>query len=146
MFSGSAPAKIDEKGRLKVPSTYLTTLVSTHGRDVFVTSLTGESALIYPMPVWTDLLAKMAQVPSSNPSRRRFHERTNFFGAATELDAQGRLVVPYRLRDIAQLIGDVDVIGQPDFLDVWNHDRMMAKLNREPWSDADWAELARFGV
>ena len=110
MLRGNAPAKIDDKGRLKVPNAFRAVIQKEHGPDVFVTSLTGQSVRIYPMPVWVELEKRLAQVPSTNPARQRFLDRVNFYGQVAELDAQGRVVIHPRLRDSAQITGDVDVL------------------------------------
>ena len=47
---GSAPARIDDKGRLKVPTLFRPDIQDRQGPDVFVTSLTGDCVRIYPMP------------------------------------------------------------------------------------------------
>jgi len=59
---------------------------------------------------------------------------------------QGRVLIPLRLRDAAGMSGDVDVLGQVDYLDVWNHERFLAKLQREPFTDADARALAEYGI
>ena len=89
MFRGNAPARIDEKGRLKVPTTFKSLLESKYGRELFLTSLTGEYVRIYPMPVWLELEQKLSEVPSTNPSKLRFLDRVNYFGSVGELDTQG---------------------------------------------------------
>ena len=146
MFRGNAPARIDEKGRLKVPTAFKTLLEGTYGRELFLTSITGEFLRIYPMPVWLELEQKLAAVPSTNPAKLRFLDRVNYFGQTGELDAQGRIVVPLRLRGSATMEGDVDVLGQFSYLDVWNHERFLAKLQREPYSDDDARILSEFGI
>ena len=50
MLRGNYAAKIDEKGRLKIPNAFRALVEQTHGAELFVTSLTGESVRIYPMP------------------------------------------------------------------------------------------------
>ena len=111
MLRGNAPAKIDDKGRLKVPNAFRAVIQKDHGSELFVTSLTGQSVRIYPMPVWAELERRLAQVPSTNPARQRFLDRVNFYGQVAELDTQGRVVIQPRLRDSAQITGDVDVLG-----------------------------------
>jgi len=91
VLRGNAPAKIDEKGRLKVPNGFRALMEAAHGRLLYVTSLTGESVRIYPLPVWEAIEAKLAAVPSSHPARARFFDRVNYFGQVAELDAQGRV-------------------------------------------------------
>ena len=146
MFRGNAPARIDDKGRLKVPNAFRSVLESTHGRELFLTSLTGEYVRIYPMPVWQQIEEKLGQMPSTHPARLRFLDRVNYFGQAGELDAQGRVIIPVRLRDAATMSGDVDVLGQYNYLDVWNHDRFLTKLQRDPYTDDDARSLSEFGI
>jgi MraZ protein len=117
-----------------------------HGKELFVTSLTGEYVRIYPMPVWLELEEKLARMPSTHPARLKFLDRVNYFGQAAELDAQGRVSIQSRLRDSAGMTGDVDVFGQVAYLDVWNHERFVAKLQREPYTDDDARALSEFGI
>ena len=56
------------------------------------------------------------------------------------------MLIPVRLRDAATMAGDVDVLGQYNYLDVWNHDRFHTKLQREPYTDDDARALSEFGV
>jgi MraZ protein len=146
VFRGNAPARIDDKGRLKVPNAFRSLLESKYGRDLFMTSLTGESVRIYPMPVWLETEEKLGKMPSSHPARLRFLDRVNYYGQVGDLDAQGRVIMPVRLRESAGMAGDVDVLGQYNYLEVWNHDRLVSKLQREPYTDDDARALAEFGI
>jgi transcriptional regulator MraZ len=146
VFRGNAPARIDDKGRLKVPNGFRTLLESKYGRELFLTSLTGECVRIYPMPVWLETEEKLGKMPSTHPARLRFLDRVNYYGQVGELDAQGRTIIPFRLRESATMTGDVDVLGQYNYLEVWNHDRLAAKLQREPYTDDDARALSEFGI
>ena len=66
---GSAAARIDDKGRLKVPTIFRGVIQDQQGPDVFVTSLTGECVRIYPMPVWLEIEQKLSQMPGNHPAR-----------------------------------------------------------------------------
>ena len=142
MFRGNAPARIDDKGRLKVPNSFRSLLEGKYGRELFLTSLTGEYVRIYPMPVWLEIEEKLGRMPSTHPSRLRFLDRVNYFGQVGELDTQGRVLIPVRLRDAATMAGDVDVLGQFNCLDVWNHDRFLTKLQRDAYTDDDARALS----
>ena len=146
MFRGNAPARIDDKGRLKVPNAFRSLLESKYGRELFLTSLTGEYVRVYPMPVWLEIETKLGAMPSTHPSRLRYLDRVNYYGQAVELDVQGRVIIPMRLRESATMSGDVDVIGQYNYLDVWNHDRFLTKLQREAYTDDDARALSEFGI
>ena len=146
MLRGSSAAKIDEKGRLKVPNGFRAAIQEHHGRELFVTSLRGDSVQIYPMPIWLEIEAKLALIPSALPSRQRFLDRVNFFGQVAEFDPQGRVLIHPRLRESALMIGEVDVLGQHNFLEVWNHDRFLARLASNTYGDDDAKVLAGFGI
>lgn len=146
MLRGNYTAKIDEKGRLKIPNAFRGLIEGQHGADVFVTSLTGEYVRIYPMPVWMALEEKLSRVPSTHPARLKFFDRINYFGQTSAFDNQGRVIIHPRLRESAGMAGEVDVFGQYDCLDVWNHERFLAKLQREPFTDDDAKALAEFGI
>jgi MraZ protein len=146
VFRGNAPARIDDKGRLKVPNAFRRLLEEKYGRELFLTSLTGECVRIYPMPVWAAIEERLAAMPSTHPSKLRFLDRVNYFGQTGDLDVQGRIIIPVRLREAATMSGDVDVLGQFNYLDVWNHERFLAKLQHEPFTDDDARSLAEFGI
>jgi len=146
VFRGHETTRIDDKGRLKVPNVFRSLLEQKFGRDVFLTSLSGEYVRIYPMPIWTDIEEKLGKMPSTHPSRLRFLDRVNFFGQVADLDGQGRVLIPQRLRETATMSGDVDVLGQYNYLEVWNHDRFLTKLQRDPYTDDDARALSEFGI
>jgi MraZ protein len=133
---GNCPAKVDEKGRLKIPSVFLDEL-KEYGNQFYITSTTGEAARIYPMKVWSEIEDKLAQKPSADVAKRKFLMRTSYFGQVAELDGQGRLLLPAVLREAAQTIGEVDVFGALNYLEVMNHTRVLDKLKNEPYTDAD---------
>src|SRR4030095_9663947 len=109
-------------------------------------SLTGESVLIYPMSVWLEVERKLMEMPSNHPSRLKFLNRVNYYGQASELDNQGRVMIPPHLRESASSVGDVRVFGRISYLEVWNDQRFLQKLQREPWTDDDGLRLSEHGI
>jgi MraZ protein len=146
VLRGNYAAKIDDKGRLKIPNAFRALVEKTHGSELFVTSLTGESVRVYPMPIWLALEEKLARAPSTHPARIKYLDRVNYYGQTAEIDAQGRVVIHARLRETAGMSGDVDVFGLVDHLDVWNHERFVSKMQREPYTDDDARALSEFGI
>jgi MraZ protein len=146
VLRGNYAAKIDDKGRLKIPNAFRALVEGKHGTELFVTSLTGEYVRLYPMPVWLALEEKLARAPSTHPARLKFLDRASYYGQTADIDAQGRVVIHSRLRESAGMAGEVDVLGQVDWLDVWNHERFVAKLQREPYTDEDAKALSEFGI
>ena len=146
MLRGSYTARIDDKGRLKLPTSFKVLVEQKYGNQVFVTSVDGQSALVYPMPVWLALEDRLTKVPGADPVRADYLLRVNFYGQPAEFDGQGRVVIQPRLRDSAAMLGDVSVVGRVDFLELWNFDRLKAKLDQKPFTDEHARVLAQYGV
>jgi MraZ protein len=142
---GNRPTKVDEKGRLKIPADYLEALKG-FGSQFYITSPTGESARIYPIQVWSEIEGKLAKLPSSNRTKRKFLMRTSYYGQTVEMDGQGRVLLPAVLREAAQLKGDVDVFAQINYLEVMNHTRVLDDLKNTPWTEEDDNTLDGLGV
>jgi MraZ protein len=146
MFRGSAPAKIDDKGRLKVPTDFRRAIEERYGPELFVTSVEGESALLYPLPVWEEIEARLGSMPSTDRVKARFLERVSYFGQQARLDNQGRLLIPQILRESAGMSGDVVVSAHLDHLVVWNRDRFTRRLEQQPFTEEDFRTLSERGI
>jgi MraZ protein len=148
MFRGSAPTKIDDKGRLKIPTDFRRRLEERYGPtpEVFITSFKGDSARIYPLPVWEAIEDKITTRPSMDPKVAKFLEVVAYYGAQAKLDAQGRLVVPPILRERAHMEGEVVVSGQITYLTVWNRERFERRLEEDALTDEDLAVLGEHGI
>ncbi|MCY4625986.1 MAG: division/cell wall cluster transcriptional repressor MraZ [Acidobacteria bacterium] len=146
MLRGNHPATVDAKGRLKVPAAFLETL-KQFGTQVFITSLDGGRCVsIYPMPVWEEIESRMKSRGELDPVRRKFRQTTNFYGQVAELDAQNRLLLPQHLRTRANTVGKVDVLGQGRYLEAWDHETLLARVDADPLTEHDLALLAQEGI
>ncbi|HUE42957.1 MAG TPA: hypothetical protein VMP12_05300, partial [Candidatus Sulfotelmatobacter sp.] len=138
---GNCPAKVDEKGRLKLPAVFLEGLKEYGSTPFYITSVNGLSARIYPLPVWSAIEDRLAALPSQHQGKRKFLMWTSYYGHQVEVDGQGRVLLPGLLRDSAQLKAEVDVLGQLDYLEVMNHSGMVDKLKTEPLTDDEMTSL-----
>jgi len=147
MLRGNHPARIDDKGRLKIPNGFRSLIESQWGQELFVTSVTGDFVRLYPMAVWLEIERRLAAVPSTHPSKLRFLDRVNFFGQAAAMDRQGRIVIPPLLRESAAMAGEVSVLGLQNHLAVWNLRRLSERLfKKEPFTDEDGRVLSEYGI
>ncbi|NIM01800.1 MAG: division/cell wall cluster transcriptional repressor MraZ [Acidobacteria bacterium] len=145
MLRGNSLAKIDEKGRLKLPAAFRSVIEPTYGNEFFVTSLRGLSARIYPMQVYAELEDKMLAASSVQPLVTKLRTSLNYFGQRAVMDSNGRILIHPLLRDKAELNGDVAVLGQQNFLEIWNRGSFEEALKRDPLTDDDLRELAALG-
>jgi len=128
--------KVDPKGRLKIPMTLLTTLKG-RGAELYVTSENGNSVRIYPMKVWNEVEERLERLCLHNMSNQRLLARVKYFGQAVTMDKQGRVLIPIVLRNSAQMKGAVDVLDYANYLEVWNHARLMNNLKSNPITAQD---------
>jgi len=145
MLRGNHLATVDEKGRLKIPAAFLESLREL-GNRFFVTSENGDYVRIYPMKFWNEIEEKLAKLSSHNRTKQKFLMRANYYGQAVELDGQGRILIQPILRETAQMRGEVDVMGNLTYLDVWNHARLLESLNRNPITQEDENTLDGLGI
>jgi MraZ protein len=141
MLLGSFPVTIDEKFRLKIPAKFRRELPEA----VYVTSDNGECAQIYPIPVWERFAQKFLEPPRMDPAKQKYQEITSYYGLVTEMDPQGRILIPHPLREDAGLAGEVMVFGRQDHLVVWNNEKIRKRLKESPLTNEDRERLAQLG-
>jgi transcriptional regulator MraZ len=146
MLRGNYPATVDGKGRLKIPTAFKTYLDENFGADFYVTSLDGSFVRVYPFAVWREIEERLAALPSMNKAKKKFLDRTNYWGQAGRMDGQGRILIPSLLRESAVMRGEVAVIGYLNYLDVWNMERFREHLEKEPLTDDDQETLSGLGI
>jgi MraZ protein len=145
MLRGNALAKLDEKGRLKLPTAFRSIVEPRFGREFYVTSLRGDSVRIYPMQVYAKLEERLHGASRVKPAVTKLRQSLNYFGQSAQMDAQGRIMIHPLLRDRASINSEVAVLGQQDYLEVWNHADFLKQLEHNPLSDEELQELADLG-
>ena len=145
MFRGNHPTRVDEKGRLKVPAEFKRVIDEKYAPRFYITSLDGRVAQIYPFEEWERIEQKLAALSNFNPTKKRFLTRTNYWGQAVEMDAQGRLLLPQLLRDAADLKGDVAVLGYLNHLAVQSMEAVSKEV-AEPFTADDEKNLDDLGI
>ncbi len=118
MFRGTHEAKIDEKGRLKLPADFMKLVVEkNYGPTFFITSRDGKVAEVWPMPEWEKEEEKKAALPEDDQAKLTWLEFVNGWGGVAEIDKQDRLMLPRKIRDRFSLVNEeVDVTGFQKYL------------------------------
>ena len=146
MFRGNHPTRVDEKGRLKVPAEFKRVIDEKYAQRFYITSLDGVIAQIYPFEEWERIEQKLANLSTFNATKKKFLNRTNYYGQVVEMDGQGRLLIPQTLRDKAQLRGDVAVLGNLTYLEVRNREALEREISEQPFTDEDTKTLDDLGI
>ncbi len=145
MFRGNHPTRVDEKGRLKVPAEFKRVIDEKYAQKFYITSVDGNIAHVYPFEEWERIEQKLAALSTFNPTKKKFLTRTNYYGQVVEMDGQGRLLIPQILREVAQLRGEVAVLGNLTYLEVRNMEALDKEI-KEPFTDDDIKTLDELGI
>ena len=146
MFRGNHPARVDEKGRLKVPAEFKRVIDEKYGASFYITSVDGIVAQIYPFEEWERIEQKLAQLSTYNPTKKKFLTRVNYYGQVVEIDGQGRLLIPQILRQSAQIKGEVAVLGNLTYLEVRNMAALDKEIKEQAFTDEDTKTLDELGI
>jgi MraZ protein len=128
MFRGNHPAKVDEKGRLKLPAAFKQLLDAQHVTQFYITSTDGQSAQVWPLPEWEKLEGKLAEFSTMDDAVEKYLSLTSYYGQQVEMDSQARVLLPQILRGTAKLDAEVAVMGKIDHLEVHNLARFEESL------------------
>jgi len=140
---GHAEARIDEKGRLKMPSIFKKNLEGTFGSSLFVTAdvLTNDCLLIYPLPIWEEIEIRVDRLGLTNPARRKFLTRANRYGLEVDMDKQGRIPLKNVQRGLVSIREEVILIGCMDHLQLWPMEKLQDGGEPGSLSKEDFAAL-----
>jgi len=119
VFTGEYRHAVDDKGRIAVPSRFRAQLAA----GLVVAQWLDSCLAVFPGEAWEQLSAKLAGLPVTDPNARLLQRRL-FAGAfETELDRQGRVLLPQGLRSWAGLEAEGVVLGLQDHAEIWAPDR-----------------------
>ncbi|HDJ22637.1 MAG: hypothetical protein B5M54_00655 [Candidatus Aminicenantes bacterium 4484_214] len=143
LLIGSATAKLDKSGRLKIPERFRETLEENYGKHVFITCLNNHSIQIYPLSIWQTMTKTTAKgFIHLRPDIYRFLIQVNHLGAPYEIDSKGRVLIQQELREKAELDGEVEVLGLNTHLEVWNKKRLQEMMLQHPLTEEDFEKIS----
>jgi MraZ protein len=119
-FRGNHPAKVEDGGRLKLPSPFKKLLDDANVTQFYITSEDGQSAQIWPLPAWEKQEALLAESSTMDEAVNKYLNLTSYYGQQVEMDKQARVTLPQILREAAKLEAEVAVRGKMHYLEVHN--------------------------
>lgn len=124
MFMGEYNHSIDAKGRVIVPAKFREEL----GEEFVVTLGLDGCLFVYPDNEWQSFVAKLKELPGNKEARQL--QRYFMAGAATcEVDKQGRILLPAKLREQAALEKEIVFVGVVGKIEIWSKERWDANNN-----------------
>ena len=142
MFRGNHPAKVDEKGRLKMPSAFKQLVDAANVTQFYVTSTDGKSSEIWPLPEWEKREEQLADSSTFDDAVKKYLNLTSYYGQQVEMDNQARLLLPQILRNSAKLDAEVTVFGMRTYLEVHNREAFERTLPENELSAEDRKAMA----
>ena len=145
MFRGTSSINLDVKGRLAVPTRYRAELQECCERQLVVTVAVNEHCVgeagclwLYPLPEWEQLEQTIRVLPTLNKMAGKLRRFVIGNASECEMDGQGRLLLPEKLRQFANMEKRIMLVGQLNKFEIWNEDAWIAK--EAEWMDGNDTE------
>lgn len=120
-FSGKYYYTVDPKGRIIIPAPFREIVASNYSSKLYITNAPFDKCLyIYPMEEWNKLQEQVRTKPRSDEAIRFFLRRVIASAVETEMDKQGRILVPAALREDANINSNVVMAGQIERIELWD--------------------------
>lgn len=149
MFLGNYEHTMDSKGRLAVPAKFRTEL----GDRMYITRWLDKCLALYPSEQFEKLAAQLSSLSIADPNARSL--RRIFFADAAEIevDKQGRVNIPARLREYAGISGgdeadsQVIIVGMNNYIEIWSP-KLWAEMQASVEENAEViaAQIATLGA
>ena len=135
MFRGLSDVSLDNKGRIAIPSRFRDRLSGiAAGCLVLTLSPLDRSLWLYPLPEWELIESKLAELSDFDRQSRRAKQMMRGYATDSQMDSQGRILIPAELREYAGLGRQLVIHGQGNKFEIW--DRKSWKEQRDKWLDA----------
>ncbi|MEW6621023.1 MAG: division/cell wall cluster transcriptional repressor MraZ [bacterium] len=122
MFVGEYSHTIDEKGRVIMPASYRRVLEEKGIKKIIITSGVGNCLSAYPPDEWFKTLEKIKEIPTGKKEVRNFIRKFCADAMECSIDEQGRLNIPPKLRQLANLTKEIIIIGLIEKMEIWDKD------------------------
>ncbi|MCK4842684.1 MAG: division/cell wall cluster transcriptional repressor MraZ [Methylococcales bacterium] len=142
MYRGVSSINLDAKGRLAVPTRYRAELQDTCERQMIVTVAVDDRCIgekgclwLYPLPEWEKLEHTLIKLPTTNKTAVKLRRFLIGNASESEMDSQGRLLLPEKLRKFSGMDKHIVLVGQLNKFEIWNESSWTDKENE--WMTGD---------
>lgn len=123
MFRGISNIAVDSKGRVAIPKNHREPLIKTTSGQLMLTVGPNSCVLVYPLHEWWPTEEKIMSLPNTNPLHRRMQLMYVGHATETEIDKNGRILLPAKLREFASIERKAVMVGQGRRLEIWEEER-----------------------
>ena len=119
MFMGEFTCKVDNKGRMMLPSKFRDEL----GEQEFVITRGLDNCIaLFPIEEWKNIEDKLKKLQTTNSKHRAYQRFVMSAATKTEFDNQGRLNIPTSLTEHAQIDKKIIVTGMNNKIEIWSEE------------------------
>jgi MraZ protein len=148
-FTGTHYYTLDPKGRTVIPAPLREILSSKYGSNkLYITNAPLDKCLhIFPEAEWSLLEEKVKVLPSSDQAIQFYKRRVFSAAVQCETDKNGRIMVPYELRQNADIKNDIVIVGLMERLELWDKQRWDDLTNLDKVDIEAFAKkLSEYGI
>ena len=120
MFKGISNLSIDVKGRASMPQRYRSDFSSKNKSKLVITADKDKCSLIYTQSSWAIIEKKLSNLPSYNKEARFIQRLLIGYATESEIDSQGRFLIPIPLREYAGIQKKIILLGQGSKFELWS--------------------------
>jgi MraZ protein len=144
LLIGSQKAKLDKSGRIKIPERFRAAIEEQYGKELYITSLQDDFIQVFPLPVWVEMSSPPQKTMAyPDPDFQELWRQAHAKGIYGEIDAKGRVLISPKLREKAGLEKEVEVVAMHNYLEVWDKNRLMAKIETKPLNYDDFKRISK---
>ncbi len=147
MFRGRSTHNLDSKGRLSIPARFRDVLKTKYDNRLIVTNLPGCLAA-YPVEEWKSIEEQFTRFRFGPPKVLAF--KRYLLGAAVDsnLDGQGRILIPAHLRQGAGIEKEVVLVGQLTHFEIWSSELLEKQLaeTRDNFDEISNDIISEYGI
>ena len=125
MFMGEYNHNVDTKGRLIIPAKFRESL----GERFVVTRGLDGCLFVYDNSEWATFEKKLQTMLMGRKDSRNYARFFLAKASEVEVDKQGRILIPQKLREYAGLEKDVVMVGVGNRVEIWNKDTWEDTIN-----------------
>ena len=119
-FTGEFLNSIDSKNRINIPAKHRNSLDPSNDRSFIITKGFDQCLCIYPINEWRLVENQLMQLSSIRIKHRNFVRSILRHASHVKYDGQGRITIPDRLIEYAQIDKNILIIGMINKIEVWN--------------------------
>ncbi len=124
MFLGQYQHRLDNKGRLTIPSRYRELLTA----GAYVTQGFDRNLMVLTPETFQNISARVNQMSLTDPVARQLRRLIFATADLVEVDRSGRILIPQFLREVAQLEGEAIIVGAGNYFEIWSPDGWQAQV------------------